>query len=153
MLGRLLFDVLRVSLGGVVVPAASVAMGARLSGGLAGIPAMLLLLALWTLAYGGMFYLVGLRSKNPRVQAVLVPMFLPISMLSTAFVPREFMPAWISAASSFNPYTYVVEGVRMFMTGSVTWVGFGFALAAALSVVFVSHFLAGRSFAALVRGD
>lgn len=39
------------------------------------------------------------------------------------------------------------------MTGSVTWTGFGFALTAALSLVFVSHFLAGRSFAALVRGD
>lgn len=39
------------------------------------------------------------------------------------------------------------------MTGSVTWTGFGFALAAALSGVFVTHYLAGRSFAALVRGD
>jgi ABC-type multidrug transport system permease subunit len=117
------------------------------------VPAMLSLLALWTLAYGGLFYLVGLRSKNPRVQAVLVPMFLPIAMLSTAFVPRDFMPAWIRIASSFNPYTYVVEGVRMFMTDSFTWAGFALALGAANLVVFVTHFLAGRSFAALVRGD
>jgi ABC-type multidrug transport system permease subunit len=41
-----------------------------------------------------------------------VPLFLPISLLSTAYVPAELLPGWVRAAAAVNPYRHVVDAVR-----------------------------------------
>lgn len=39
-------------------------------------------------------------------------MTLPLMFFSSALVPKEFMPSWISAITNINPVHYGVEGVR-----------------------------------------
>ena len=153
LLGRLLFDTVRMLLAGIVVLATSLALGAEVRSGWAAAPGMLLLLALWTLAYGGMFYLVGLKARNAEKLAALVPLFMPIAFLSTVFVPRGQMPAWIAAASRVNPYSYVVDGVRGFMTADFSWTVFGAAILACLVAIALTQAKAARLFANLVRAD
>ncbi len=153
LLGRLLFDTMRVATAGLVVLAASVAMGANVRAGLAGLPGMFLLLVLWTLAYGGLFYLVGLKTRSSEKLNALVPLFLPIAFLSTVFVPRAQMPGWIQAVTRVNPYSYVVDGVRGFMTAEFSWAVFATAVGAALAAVLLTHFRSAKIFAALARAD
>lgn len=153
LLGRLLFDTVRVVGAGVIVLAVSVALGAEVRSGWAGVPPMALLLALWTLAYGGMFYLVALKARSAEKLAALVPLFMPIAFLSTVFVPRAEMPGWIAAVSRMNPYSYVVDGVRGFMTAGFSWSVFGAALAACVVAVALTQAKAVRLFAGLVRAD
>ena len=153
LLGRLLFDTMRVSIAGVVVLVASVVLGAEVGSGWAAVPGMLLLLALWTLAYGGMFYLVALKTRSAEKLAALVPLFMPIAFLSTVFVPREQMPGWIAAVSRVNPYSYVVDGVRGFMTAGFSWRVFGAALLACVVAIGLTQVKAARLFAGLVRAD
>jgi ABC-2 type transport system permease protein len=153
MLGRLLFDVVRVLIAGTVVLAASIALGATFHGGLLGLAGMLLMLATWTLGYAGLFYLIGLKSRSQQKLAVLIPLFLPISLLSTAYVPRQLAPGWVRTASAINPYSHVVDAVRALMAGTANAAVIAGALAAALALIALTQLGAARAFARLVRAD
>ena len=85
VLGRLLFDMVRVLPAGALVLAVSVALGGEVRGGLLGAVAILGLLALWSLAYSGIFYAVGLRTVNPQAPFALLPIFVPLMFLTTVF--------------------------------------------------------------------
>ena len=69
--------------------------------------------------YAGLYYLVGLRARRPEALTPLVPLFLPISLLSTAYVPAELLPGWVRSAAAVNPYTHVVDTIRAAMTGTL----------------------------------
>lgn len=151
--GRLLFDAARVVVAGLLVLAASVALGAELSGGWAALPPMVLLLALWSLAYGGMFYLVGLKTRSAEKLATLIPMFMPIAFLSTVFVPRSQLRGWVAVAARVNPYSYVVDAVRGLMAGTPAWTTFGAGIGAALIAIAFTQMVAVKTFARLVSAD
>jgi len=61
-------------------------------------------------------------------------MTLPLMFLSTAMVPKPFMPGWIETISLINPITYAVESVRAVLIGSPDMGTYG--LGAAVMLVF-----------------
>jgi hypothetical protein len=77
------------------------------------------LLAGWTLGYAGLYYVVGLRARSPEALTALVPLFVPISLLSTAYVPAGLLPGWVRSAAAVNPYSHVVDTVRPARTGTL----------------------------------
>lgn len=52
-----------------------------------------------------------------------------------------------------NPYSYVVDGVRGFMTASFSWAVFAAAIAAALATIALTQIKAAKLFAGLVKAD
>jgi len=56
-------------------------------------------------------------------------MTLPLMFLSTAMVPKQFMPGWIEAVSLINPITYAVESVRAVLVGTPDMSIYGFGVA------------------------
>jgi ABC-2 type transport system permease protein len=153
MLGRLGFDMARVTAAGLGVLAVSVALGAPLRGGPVAVLAIAVLLAGWTLAYAGLYYLVGLRARSPEALTALVPLFLPISLLSTAYVPSELLPGWVRAAAAVNPYSHVVDAVRAAMAGTLGAGRLAAGLAAVAAAVALTQLAAARRFAGLVDRD
>jgi ABC-2 type transport system permease protein len=151
--GRLLFDAARVVVAGLLVLAASVALGAEVGGGLAAVAPMALVLALWSLAYGGMFYVVGLKTRSAEKLATLIPLFMPIAFLSTVFLPRSQLDGWVGVAARINPYTYVVDAVRNFMSGTPSWATFGAGVAAALVAIALTQVGAAKAFRRLLTAD
>ena len=83
----------------------------------------------------------------------IVPLFMPLMFLSTAFVPRLLMPGWIKVASRLNPYTYVIEATRQFVTGNLVWSTVGAGIAAAAILLVVTQIGVARSFSALVARE
>jgi ABC-2 type transport system permease protein len=153
LLGRLVFDVIRVSAAGLTVLGVAVLMGADFHGGVFAIAVVVLLLALWTLAYSGLYYIVGLKSQKPEALTALVPLFLPISLLSTAYVPSNIAPAWVERVASVNPYSHVVDGIRMFFTGHFDEGKLLAAIAGTLLMILLTQAAAAKRFAALVHAD
>jgi len=45
----------------------------------------------------------------------------PLAFVSTAFVPYEFLPGWAQAFSNVNPFSYVVNAVRVLMSTGFVW--------------------------------
>jgi ABC-2 type transport system permease protein len=153
LLGRLLFDVTRVTGAGLGVLAVAVTLGAPLHGGPLAIITITVLLAGWTLGYAGLYYVVGLKARSPEALTALVPLFLPISLLSTAYVPAELLPGWVRAAATVNPYSHVVDAVRAAMAGTLDTGQLAAAMTAVAAAVALTQLAAARRFAGLIHRD
>ena len=150
MLGRLGFDMARVTAAGLGVLAVAVALGAPLRGGPLAVITIAALLAGWALGYAGLYYVVGLRARSPEALTALVPLFLPISLLSTAYVPAGLLPGWVQAA---DPYSHVVDSVRAAMAGTLDAGQLVAGVAAVAAAVTLTQLAAARRFAGLVHRD
>ena len=92
IVSRVLFDVLRVVPSGAAVLIVGVLLGTRVNEGVMGIVALFALLVLWTVAYGGLFFVVALRTRNPLAPIALLPIAIPMQFLSTQYAPRSLLP-------------------------------------------------------------
>jgi ABC-2 type transport system permease protein len=135
------------------VLAVAVALGAPLRGGPLAVLAIAGLLAGWTLAYAGLYYLVGLKARSPEALTALVPLFLPISLLSTAYVPADLLPGWVRAVAAVNPYSHVVDAVRAAMAGTLDAGQLAAAMTAVVVAVALTQLAAARRFAGLLHDD
>ncbi|MER7367695.1 ABC transporter permease [Nonomuraea wenchangensis] len=70
---------------------------------------------------------VGLAVKNEQVADVLVPLGLPVTMLSNAFVPTGGMPGWLRFLADWNPVSALTAASRELFgnpgapSGDVAW--------------------------------
>jgi ABC-type uncharacterized transport system permease subunit len=111
------------------------------------------LLAGWTLGYAGLDYVVGLQARSPEALTALVPLLVPISLLSTANVPAGLLPGWVRSAAAVNPYSHVVDTVRAAMTGTLDAGQLAAGLAAVVAAVALTQLPAARRFAGLLHRD
>jgi ABC-2 type transport system permease protein len=153
LLGRLGFDMARVAVAGLAVLAVAVALGAPMRGGPLGIVAIAALRAGWTLGSAVLYDGAGLRARSPEALTALVPLFLPISLLSTAYVPAGLLPGWVRTAAAVNPYSHVVDTVRAAMAGTLDGGRLAAGLAAVTAAVVLTQVAAARRFAGLVHHD
>jgi ABC-2 type transport system permease protein len=138
---------------GLGVLAVAVVLGAPLRAGPLGVLVIAILLAGWSLGYAGLYYVVGLKARSPEALTALVPLFLPISLLSTAYVPAELLPGWVRGAAAVNPYSHVVDAVRAAMTGTLHAGQLATAVIAVSAAVALTQLAAARRFAGLVHRD
>jgi ABC-2 type transport system permease protein len=71
---------------------------------------LLIVLLRYALAWVGAQ--LGLAVRNEQTVAQLAPLFLPVTMLSNAFVPTDGMPAWLRFAADWNPVSAITAASR-----------------------------------------
>ncbi|MEV6159279.1 ABC transporter permease [Nonomuraea sp. NPDC052129] len=86
----------------------------------------LMLLLRYALSWVGVY--VGLVVKNEQIVAqVVVPLFLPFTMLSNSFVPTDGMPGWLRFLADWNPVSALTAASRELFgnpgapSGDVAW--------------------------------
>ena len=117
LVSRLLFDVVRVLPAGTALFITGVILGMDVNEGVVGLLLLFGLLVLWAAAYGGLYFVVALATRNAQAPLALAPLFLPLQFLSTQFVPENLLPRWVQIASAWNPFTYQVDAARSLITG------------------------------------
>jgi ABC-2 type transport system permease protein len=86
---------------------------------------------------------VAMRLRTMQAGPVMqMPVFL-ILFFAPVYVPLSLLEGWIHALATVNPLTRVLEAGRGLLAGSPTAVGFAFAVAAALAVLFSAWALRG----------
>lgn len=86
--------------------------GAHIEGG---VPGALLAMALITasaLAVGGIGAAIALRTGSASVVQGLFPLVLVVLFLSSAFFPQALMIEPAKTIAEYNPFSFIVEGVR-----------------------------------------
>lgn len=73
-------------------------------------------------------------------------MTLPLMFLSSAMVPKPFMPDWIEIISLINPITYAVESVRAVLVGAPNTNAYAFGIMIMVLFAGVSLAWAVRAF-------
>jgi len=146
LLSRVLFDVVRVLPAGAALLGLGVLLGAEINEGLLGIAVLFGLLTLWAAAYGGLYFVVALTTRNAQAPLALAPLFLPLQFLSTQFFPESLLPGWVQAAARWNPFTYMIDAARALTTGPLTAIPVARAVAVSLVVLLVTQLLSFRAF-------
>lgn len=88
------------------------ALGVSFATGFLGVLAFLLFSGLWGLAFTGFPYAIALKTGSPAAVSASFLLFFPFSFLTTAYVPKEFLSGWLRSVATFNPVTYLLDGLR-----------------------------------------
>ena len=134
---------------GLIVPITIVgfAVGVRFDTGAARRAARSSLLgALWSLAFTGFGYAIALKTGNPAAVNSSFLLFFPFLFLTSSYVPRDQLSGWLDTVATFNPVTYLLEGLRSLIYGGWAWDDIGAAL---LAIVIVGAVSMSLCFAAL----
>ena len=130
LLGMMVADIVLVSALALPVILVGLLAGVNLETGLPGLVGVLVLSALWGLAFTGFPYAIALKTGNPAAVNTSFLLFFPFAFLTTSFVPREALSGWMDTAAGWNPVTYVLEGMRSLISDGWDWTVLGQALLA-----------------------
>lgn len=118
--------------------------------GFLGVLLFMLMGTLWGLMYTGFPYAIALRTGNPTAVNNSFLLFFPFVFLTTAWLPQDNLSGWLSAVATWNPVSYILEGMRSLF---VDWDGaaIGKGLAAILGVGAVAQIFAFMALRRRVR--
>jgi ABC-2 type transport system permease protein len=143
VLGRLTEVAVQAVLQGSIVLVLLLVVGVRIQTGVFGILAIFALLILFSMAWSCLSMISALRTQNVRlVQSMFVIVF-PFLYLTTSQAPMSLLPPTFRLLATYNPVTYIIEGVRaLILTGwGAPAVWQGFAVACILFAIMVSFTL------------
>ena len=110
--GRLTADLVRGIATSALVLVVGIALGARIEAGIAGAVVIVLLSALFGVAYAGFGLLVALRTRNVQATQSSFLLFFPLLFLTPNFVPFDRLSPLMETLARINPVSYVIVGLR-----------------------------------------
>jgi ABC-2 type transport system permease protein len=90
----------------------SLALGVTYQTGWQGILLVLWFATTFSVAWTCLGIIIAIRTKSAEVTQSYFVLFFPAVFLTSAFVPRDYLPGWFQIAVSINPVTYVLESMR-----------------------------------------
>ena len=138
VLGRLAGTAALGALTAIWFVAIGLVFGAEIEEGVVGVALMVLFVSLAAVAFGGIGAAVALRSGSASVVQGLFPVVFVILFLSNAFFPTALLLEPARTIAEYNPLTFIVDGVREPIVGSLTVASFAEALGAIALVGAVS---------------
>jgi ABC-2 type transport system permease protein len=122
LFGKVITDAARIMLQGLIVFLVAFAMGARVETGLPGMVLMLLIVALFGVAWAGLSNIIALRTRNAEMTMMIgILLTFPLLFMSTAMMPPGLLPSWLDTVAKFNPVSYVIDATREFMNFGYDW--------------------------------
>jgi len=112
LLGLMVADFLVVVALSIPVIILGLALGVTFVTGPLGIIAFVLLAALWGVAFTGFPYAIALKTGNPGAVNSSFLLFFPFAFLTTTFLPKEALTGWLATVATYNPVTYLLDGLR-----------------------------------------
>ena len=140
VLGRLIAEAVKGLVIATVIVVLALPLGISLDSGVLGFVLLIVLTALWAVVYTGFMQLIALKTRSGAATNSGGLVFFPLLFLTPNFVPRDLLTRPMEIAATFNPVTYVMEGLRSLILDELTWSKIlpGFAVVAALGVVMLA---------------
>jgi ABC-2 type transport system permease protein len=110
--GRLTADLARGIGGSTLVLLVGIALGAHIKSGPLGFVVIVLLSALFGVAYAGFGILIALRTRNVQATQSSFLLFFPLLFLTPNFVPFDRLSSVMETFARINPVSYVIVGLR-----------------------------------------
>lgn len=129
VLGRLMTEAVKGLFVTLVIMLIALPFGVHIASGPAGWVLIMLMAAGWGVVYSGYMALVAIKSRNAAATQSSSMAFFPLLFLTPNFVPRELLHPAMKWCATFNPVTYLMEGMRsLILRDSIHWgdVGKGF---------------------------
>jgi ABC-2 type transport system permease protein len=115
------------------------ALGVTIASGILGVLMMLVLAALFGIAWSGISLFVALNTKNSETTlSVGLLTTFPLLFLSAAVMPLGLLPDWVQQVATYNPFTYVAQAFQSLIIKGFLWDTISYAIIAILIVGIIS---------------
>ena len=145
LLGLMAADFVSVVMLAVPVLLLGLVLGVSFETGIIGMIVFIAYGAAWGLAFAGFPYAIALKTGNPAAVNSSFILFFPFAFLTTTFLPKQALTGWLSTVATYNPVTYVLDGLRSLITEGWVWETLAKGLAATLALMVVSFGLASAA--------
>jgi ABC-2 type transport system permease protein len=112
--------------------------GDGIAAGAGGVPVLVVLSLVISLAFGCIGAFVALRTGNGEAVQGVFPLFFAALFLSSMSLPRDLIETdWFRTVATYNPVSYMLEGIRsLFITGwDAEALALGFACAGGVALI------------------
>ena len=138
LVGALLGDVMRYSIGSAIVITLGLVLGFRPEGGAVGVVLSVALLLVFSFCLSWLWTMLSLILRTPNsVAGVSMMVMFPLTFVSNIFVDPKTMPGWLQAVVEVNPISHLATVVRGLMDGSVPAGEIGWVLVSSVLLVAV----------------
>ena len=140
VLGRLIAEGIKGLLIASLIVALGIAFGIRIASGVLGFFLLILLTAGWAIVYSGFMQIIALKTRSAAATNSAGLVFFPLLFLTPNFVPRNLLTHPMEIAATFNPVTYVMEGMRSLILQHLPWqtIGLGYLVIAVATVLMLA---------------
>jgi ABC-2 type transport system permease protein len=140
VMGRLIAEAAKGLLIAALIVLVALPFGVHVESGAIGWVLVIALTALWGVVFSGFMQLIALKTRSAAATNSGGLIFFPLLFLTPNFVPRDLLTRPMEIAATFNPVTYVMEGMRALIIEGDQWaeVGIAYAVVAGLGVVMVA---------------
>ena len=145
LLGLMAADFVSVVMLAVPVLLLGLVLGVSFETGIIGMFVFIAYGAAWGLAFAGFPYAIALKTGNPAAVNSSFILFFPFAFLTTTFLPKQALTGWLSTVATYNPVTYVLDGLRSLITEGWVWEPLAKGLAATLALMVISFGLASTA--------
>jgi len=151
VVGKLFGVAVRAAVQAAIVMVILLLIGVHFATGPAGMLLILLLGALFGMAWSGIGITIALLTKNQRTTQSSFILFFPFTFITTAQLPLNQLHGWYRTLVELNPVTNVLEAIRTLATSGWHWdiISRGFWTALIVGVITVG--MALLSFRRVVR--
>jgi ABC-2 type transport system permease protein len=149
VIGHITADLVRNVISGVIILLAGIAVGFRPNASLTDWVYVVALSLLFTLAISWLSAILGLLVKSlEAAQWVGFVLIMPLTFVSSAFVPTHTMPAALRAFAENQPVTHTINAVRAWLVGTPlgdsAWWSAGWSIALILVSIPITGWLYRR---------
>ena len=113
--------------------------GVHFKTGFLGILTIFAILGIFAMAWSCISMIFALRTQNARLVQSMFILVFPLLYLTTSQAPKSLLPHTFGVITSYNPVTYIIEGIRTLTING--WggpdVGYAFLAAGGMFLVFV----------------
>jgi ABC-2 type transport system permease protein len=122
------------------------AFGVGIAAGVGGALVLLVLAITISFAFACFGTFVALRAGSGEAVQGFFPLFFVLLFLSSAFFPRNLIAQdWFRTIATYNPVSYMVEGIRSLVIEGWDGQALGMAFGIALAAIAIALFLASRA--------
>jgi ABC-2 type transport system permease protein len=132
VLGRLIAEAAKGVLIATALVVVGLIFGISIASGVLGFVLLIALTASWAVVFAGFMQLIALKTRSAAATNSGSLIFFPLLFLTPNFVPRHLLTRPMEVAATFNPVTYVMEGMRSLILQDLVWSAIlkGFAVVA-----------------------
>src|SRR5437879_6013668 len=133
--GKLMSDGFRIMIQTVVILLLGLGLGISIASGFGGFVLILVIASAFGVAWSGISLFIALKTKNSEstLMISLLTTF-PLLFLSTAVMPKAFLPDWVQTVATYNPMSYIADAMHSLVISGFDLVILGKAFAVIIGV-------------------